>query len=185
MNPIIENILKRRSIRKYKPDPLQRQDLEIILEAALHAPTGADAQPWHFTVITDIQKIQELDAKARHAMIESGIERIIAMGENPNYRIFFGAPVIIIISGEKTLRKTGTHLSAIADCSAAIQNMQLAAASLGIGSCWIGLIRYFFEKDETLAPEGYKPLYALALGYSAGPEAVRPREKREGTVSWG
>ena len=92
--------------------------------------------------------------------------------------------MVILISGEKILRKTGTHLSALADCSAAIQNMQLAAASLGLGTCWVGLIRYLFEKDQSMSPAGYTPLYALALGYSAGPEAIRPRERREGTILW-
>ena len=184
MNEVMQNILKRRSIRKYKSDPVGRADLETIVQAALYAPTGADAEPWHFTVLTDKKLIGELDEKARAAMRESGIERIAEMGNNLAYRIFFGAPVVVVISGEKVLRKTGTHLSALADCSAAIQNMQLAATSLGLGSCWIGLIRYLFEKDKSMAPEGYEPLFALTLGTSAGAEAIRPRERRQGTVRW-
>ena len=184
MNEVIKNILERRSIRRYKPNSLDRADIETILKAGIYAPTGADAEPWHFTVITDKKIIDDLDEKARSAMKDSGIKRIVAMGENPQYRIFFHAPVVILISGEKILRKAGSHLSALADCSAAIQNMQLAAASLGIGTCWIGLIRYLFERDESMAPEGYKPLFALTLGYSSGPDAIRPRERREGTVSW-
>ena len=184
MNQVIQTILKRRSIRKYHSKPVKKSDIETILQAGIFAPTGADAEPWHLTAITNLAYLEELNQKAKTAMSQSGIERIIKMGENPNYHIFFNAPVVILISGEKVLRKTGTHLSALADCSAAIQNMQLAAASLGIGTCWVGLIRYLFEKDQSMSPEGYTPLYALTLGYSAGPEAIRPRKRREGTILW-
>ena len=186
MNEVIRTILERRSIRRYKPDPVSRADIETILQAALFAPTGADAEPWHFTVISDRALIADLDSRARSAMANSGIERIEAMGSAPHYRIFFGAPVVVLICGEKVLRKTGRHLSALADCSAAIQNMQLAAASLGLGTCWIGLIRYLFELEpDFMAPEGYAPLFAMTLGYADGPDAVRLRPaRREGTIAW-
>ena len=184
MNEVNRAILERRSIRKYSDQPVKREDIELVLQAALHAPTGGDAEPWHFGVLTDREMIDGLDAKARAAMRASGIERIMALGDNPKYRIFFGAPVVIMIYEEKVLRKTGTHLSAMADCSAAIQNMQLAAFSIGLGTCWIGLIRYLFATDRCMAPEGYNPLYAMTLGYSAGPEAIRPRSRRVGTITW-
>ncbi len=184
MNETMQTILKRRSIRKYRPTAVSRADIEMILEAALYAPTGADAEPWHFTVITDKEVIDELDERARKAMGESGIERIMAMGNHPKYRVFFHAPVVILISGEKVLNKTGTHLSALADCSAAIQNMQLAATSLGLGTCWIGLVRYLFEKDHSMAPDGYTPFFAMTLGISSGPDTVQVRERRTGTVTW-
>ena len=184
MNEVMRTILERRSIRKYSDQPVKREDIELVLQAGMYAPTGGDAEPWHFGVLTDKEAIAGLDERARAAMRASGIERIMAMGGNPKYRIFFGAPVVIMIYEEKVLRKTGTHLSAMADCSAAIQNMQLAAFSLGLSTCWIGLIRYLFAADRCMAPEGYNPLYAMTLGYSAGPEAIRPRSRREGTVTW-
>ena len=184
MNEVLRTILDRRSIRNYKHDAVPREDIEAVLQAALYAPSGAGAEPWHFTVITNRRLIEDFDARARAAMAESSIERIEAMGKAPQYRVFFGAPVVILICGEKVLRKTGRHLSALADCSAAIQNMSLAAASIGLGSCWIGLVRYLFEKEPAfMAPEGYEPLYALTLGYPLGiPEARAQR--RDGTVSW-
>jgi nitroreductase len=184
MNEVLRTILTRRSIRSYKPDAVSKEDIELILRAALHAPSGAGAEPWHFTVVTDRSLIEDFDARARAAMAESGIERIEAMGKAPHYRVFFGAPVVILICGEKNLRKTGRHLSALADCSAAIQNMTLAAASIGLGSCWIGLVRYLFEKEPSfMAPEGYGPLFALALGHPLETPETRP-PRREGTVAW-
>jgi hypothetical protein len=114
--------------------------------------------------------IEDLDERA--AMREMGIERIVVVGANLKYRVFFGAPVVIMVYGERVLRKTGTHHSALADCSAAIKNMQLAAFSLGLGTCWIGLLRHLFATDRCIAAEGYDPLYGLTLGYSAGPEAM-------------
>ena len=188
MNEVIRTILERRSIRKYKDTPVPRENIEIVLRSAIWAPTGADAEPWHFTVITDGKRIGNFDALAKSAMAVSGIERIEAMGKAPHYRVFFGAPVVILICGETVLRKTGRHLSALADCSAAIQNMQLAAASVGLGTCWIGLVRYLFESGEDFGipiPEGYRPFFALTLGYADGPEAVRQRPaRRESTIAW-
>ncbi|GHV35504.1 nitroreductase [Synergistales bacterium] len=184
MNDVLRTILERRSIRKYKPDGVSRSDIETVVTAALYAPTGGGAEPWHFTVITNRASISDFDARARAAMASSGIERIEAMGKAPNYRVFFDAPAVILICGEKVLRKSGRHLSALADCSAAIQNMSLAAASVGLGTCWIGLVRYLFERDSSfMAPEGYEPLFALALGHPAETPSARP-ERREGTVIW-
>ena len=184
MNEVLHTILERRSIRSYKPDPVAKEDIDTILQAALYAPSGAGAEPWHFTVITDRDIIENFDARARAAMAESGIERIEAMGRTPLYRVFFGAPVVILICGEKVLRKPGRHLSALADCSAAIQNMTLAAASMGLGTCWIGLVRYLFEKEPSfMAPEGYEPLFALTLGHPFGAPETRSA-RREGTVTW-
>ena len=186
MNEVLRVILERRSVRKYKPDDVAKKDVETVLQAALYAPTGAGAEPWHFTVITDKKIIEDFDARARAAMAKSGIERIEAMGKSPHYRVFFGAPVVILICGEKTLRKSGRHLSALADCSAAIQNMLLAAASIELGACWIGLVRYLFESEPSfMAPEGYEPIFALALGHPAENANAEPRPaRREGTITW-
>ena len=68
--------------------------------------------------------------------------------------------------------------------SANEQNLSNATYGLFIDICWIGLIRYLFATDRGLAPEGYNPLYAMTLGYSEGPEAIRSRSRREGTVTW-
>ncbi|MDR1875953.1 MAG: nitroreductase family protein [Synergistaceae bacterium] len=184
MNEVVRTILERRSIRGYKRDAPRREELETVLQAALYAPSGAGAEPWHFTVLTDRNVIEDFDARTRAAMADSGIERIEALGKAPGYRVFFDAPVVILICGEKVLRRAGRHLSALADCSAAIQNMQLAAASIGLGTCWIGLVRYLFEREPSfMAPEGYEPLFALALGRPAESPSSRP-ERREGTVKW-
>ena len=108
MNPVIDAIMNRRSIRKYTDQPVKREDIETVLKAGIYAPTGGDAEPWHFGVLTDRKTIDELDARGRKAMSESGIERIVAMGTNPKYRLFFGAPVVIMVYGERVLRKTGS-----------------------------------------------------------------------------
>ena len=185
-NEMLRVILERRSVRKYKPDDVAKKDIETVLQAALYAPSGAGAEPWHFTVITDKKIIENFDSRARAAMAASGIERIETIGKSPHYRVFFGAPIVILICGEKTLRKTGRHLSALADCSAAIQNMQLAAASIGLGACWIGLVRYLFERDPAfMAPDGYEPLFALVMGHPSENVNAEPRPpRREGTIAW-
>jgi nitroreductase len=184
MNEVLRVILERRSIRKYTPEGVSRENIETVLQAGLYAPSGSGAEPWHFTVIADKRVIEDFDWRTRAAMAESGIERIEAMGKAPRYRVFFDAPIVVLVCGEKVLRKSGRHLCALADCSAAIQNMQLAAVSMGLGTCWIGLVRYLFEKEpEFMAPAGYEPLFALTLGHPAETPAQR-EERRSGTVDW-
>ena len=87
MNDVLRAIMERRSIRKYSDRPVKREDIETVLQAGLYAPTGGDAEPWHFGVLTGREMIDALDERARAAMRASGIERIVDMGENPKYRI--------------------------------------------------------------------------------------------------
>lgn len=171
------NIIKnRRSIRKYLPEQIKDIELAAILEAASYAPSGHNCQPWHFTVIQKKELIDHISQKCKQVMASSNLEKPQRLGSSESYHLFHNAPTVVIISGDSTakspLELSGYRFSSytpLADCSAAIQNMLLAAASLGIGSCWIGLINYFFTIEEEVAklgiPDGFKPLFAVCLGY--------------------
>jgi nitroreductase len=74
MNPVLKTIKSRRSIRKFRQDQLRREDLDLILEAAIWAPSGHNAQPWHFLVIQDREKIDEMSTKTISIMADSPIE---------------------------------------------------------------------------------------------------------------
>jgi len=181
MNPVMENIKSRRSIRKYKPDPLKDSELGAILEAATYAPSAHNEQSWHFTVVRNKELIDRMSAKSKEIMALQDSDWIKGIGENKEFHIFHNAPVVVVVSMQKDA------ISPLVDCSAGIENMLLAAESLDIGSCWIGLARYWFAmKGELLRlqlPEGYEPCYAVALGYKAQrPSHALPR--KEGVINY-
>lgn len=185
MNTIFETIKNRRSIRSYLPEQISRDELETLLEAALWAPSGHNAQPWHFLVVQDKKKIDDMSSKSIRLMKKSPVEWIQKLASREGYHLFHNAPTVLIISGRKS---ADPLLFPLADCSAAIQNLLLAAESLNIGTCWIGLSKFLFDVPEevkTLSlPEGYHPVYSVAMGYKQEPLRPSAPARKEGTVGW-
>lgn len=181
MNEVLTVIRRRRSVRIYKEEQLQEHELQTILEAGLWAPSGHNSQPWHLTVIQETDLIRHMSEISTKEMAKSPIEWVAHMGRNGR-SIFYNAPTVIIVSG-----KQEEFLDPLVDCSAAVQNLLLAAESLDIGSCWIGLVRFFFSKEEELGklqlPVGYKPFYAVCLGYKVRANGQGP-VRASGTVSY-
>ena len=189
---MLDIIKRRRSVRQYLPAQIKDRELADILEAAAYAPSGHNCQPWHFTVIQNKAVIDAISDKAKQVMLASPLDKPKRLGAAENYHIFHHAPTVIIVSGDREARsplelpdvEMGSY-TPLADCSAAIQNMLLAAESLGIGSCWIGLVNYFFTLDAEVAaleiPVRYKPLFAVCLGYkdphTAGVAAKRQPDR--------
>lgn len=176
LNQVLENIKSRRSIRKYLSKQIKDNELEMILESAIYAPTGGNEQPWHFTVIQNKDLIDRMSAESKKVMAHSSIDWISQMGKSEQLNIFFHAPTIVVVSGRENA------ISPLPDCCAAIQNMLLAAESIDIGSCWIGLARFFFENPENIKelgiPGGYKPYYAVSLGYKSSYNSVAPERNK-------
>ena len=163
MNEVLKTIKNRRSIRKYLPEQIKDEELDLILESARYAPTGHNDQPWHFTVIQNKELIDKMSVESKKLMAESSVDWMAKMGKAENLHLFYNAPTVIVVSGKKDA------VSPLVDCCAAIQNMLIAAESLDIGSCWIGLVKFFFESEENVAkfnlPEDYEPYYAVCFGY--------------------
>jgi len=176
---VLEVIRKRRSVRGFKSDPVKKEDLETVLEVAMYAPSAGNRQPWHFTVITDDKLINELSSLAKAAMAADHNSLYQQRVADANFHVFHHAPVVIIVGGADS--SPWAH----ADCAAATQNIMLAAEALGIGTCWVNLFLFAFrgEGGEALPgrlgiPEGYRPLYSIALGYKAHDNwPVPPRKK--------
>ncbi|HEY3426419.1 MAG TPA: nitroreductase family protein [Negativicutes bacterium] len=191
MNEIIHNMLTRRSIRQFKQEQIPDTELDAILEAAKYAPSGSNSQSWHFTVVQNEEKLEQLNTLVREAfndlIVDDTTYRSKKAGkkaaESNNYNFYYHAPTLIIVSNERS------YSNAMADCSVALQNILLAAHSLHIGSCWINQLTWFGDQPairKVLAqigiPENHMICGAAVLGYAAGnqPQAA-PR--KEGTVS--
>lgn len=181
MNLVLETIKNRRSVRKYKEEQIKEDELQLILEAGMYAPSACNQQPWHFTVIQNKELIAQMSDKAKNLMKTYTDEWIVNLGNNEHFDLHYGAPTVIVISGKKDCYEP------ITDSSAAIQNMLLAAESLGIGSCWIGLSKFYFMQEEASKlniPDGYEPYFTISLGYKEMKEKLNGPVRNKDVVNY-
>ena len=166
MNEVINNIINRRSIRKYKSEMIPDEIIDKIMEAGTYAPSGMNRQPSIIIAIKDKEirdKLSKLNAKI--------------LGQE-NIDPFYGAPVILIVLADKT------YPSYIYDGSLVMQNLMLAAHSLNIGSCWIHRAKEEFETEEgkeilnMLGIKGeYEGIGHCILGYADEEKEILPRKE--------
>ncbi|TDX42306.1 nitroreductase [Halanaerobium congolense] len=180
-NEVIKTIKNRRSIRNYKEEQIKEEELKTILEAGIQAPSANNLQPWHFTVVQNKELIDLMSAESKKMMLKSDNPKLVQMGENIPH-IFYNAPTVIIASGKKDIE------SALVDCAAAIENMLITAESIDLGGVWIGLTRFFFQKEENVKkldlPTGYKPFYAVALGYKGEKIPTGPSKRKMDVINY-
>lgn len=169
MNTVIQNILERRSVRKFEQKPIPEEILKQVLLAGVWAPSGRNQQLWQFTVLRRRDHIQRL-AKA--------VGNAAEMGDG---YCFYDGPCHIIISCPKGYRNSAQ------DCCAAAENILLASHSLGIASCWINQIRTTDEDPavrsvltEYGVPSDHHVEVSIAMGYGA--QKPEPHERRQNTV---
>ncbi|SHI65578.1 Nitroreductase [Clostridium cavendishii DSM 21758] len=156
MNQVLENILTRRSTRAFKNEQLKDEEVEVIVKAGLHAPSGMNRQTWQFTVVQNPETIEEL-AKV--------IRKLLNKNESYN---FYGAPTLVMVSNDID------NTNGLADSSCALENMFLMANSLNIGSCWINQLKTICDNEEVRCilnsleiPQNHIVWGIAALGYKA------------------
>ena len=147
-----ECILKRRSIRSYDKKDVPNEFIGKMLEAAIHAPSAGNLQPWEFIVVKDLKTKEELSNAA--------------LGQDHVKE----APVVIVVcvNPEKSAEKygeRGRNLYCIQDTAAAIQNMLLTATDLGLGTCWVGAFEEERVKDILRIPENLRPVALITVGF--------------------
>lgn len=175
---VLQAVSNRRSHRAYTCEQLPEETLGKILRAGLESPSARNHQPWHFSVVQDAALIQEIHEEAAEVMGRDGSPRFA----DPDFQIFYHAPTVIFIFGEKDFSWTEV------DCGIAVENMALAAEGLGIGSVILGLPKPAFRggkaaelRSRLQCPEGYDFVIALALGYST--DTKDPHDLREEKIS--
>jgi len=148
-NQILENIYRRRSIRKYKSEQIQDQELNQIIEAGRFAPSGGNSQTNHFIVIQKAEILNELKELVMQEYSKlpvtenmyKGLKGAILQSQKGHYDFCFNAPTLIIATNLRD------YNHAMADCAVALENMMLAATSLNIGSCWINQLRGLADNE--------------------------------------
>lgn len=164
----INTIYERRSIRSYLDKPVEKDLIVTLLKAATAAPTAVSCQPWEFIVVDEEEKLATLKKELTFAR--------------------YNAPIAIIVCGNMKLTLKGPdHDMWIQDCSAATENILIAAASLGLGTVWIGIYpvenRVRLLKKVFNIPEHVIPLNIIYVGYPA--ENLGPRTRYdEKRVYW-
>jgi nitroreductase len=149
---IFECIISRQSVREYDKKDVPNELVGQLLEAATHAPSAGNLQPWEFIVVKDKKTKSEL---ANAALRQRHVEE---------------APVVIVVCADvekisDRYGERGKNLYCIQDTAAAIENMLLSATSLGLGTCWIGA----FEEDKVKVilniPDKLKPVALITVGF--------------------
>ncbi|HLW21704.1 MAG TPA: nitroreductase family protein [Sphaerochaetaceae bacterium] len=172
MNQALDILLQRRSVRAFAPEQITDDAVKTLVDAGLHAATAMNRQSWHLTVVQDKRLLESISGVVASVLIESGVPSLIERGRSDDFSVFHHAPTVIFVSSD------GTHYSN-ADCANACQNICLAAAALGLGSCYIGSFVQAFEQPAGGAllhrfelPEGYRPVFAVAVGMARGDQPL-------------
>lgn len=171
MNETIKTILERRAVRAFDDRKVEREKIEEIVEAGLYAPSGAGRQDSVIIVIEDRKKLDEIRALNASVMGKENIDP------------FYGAPVVILVADKK-----GSS-TAFLDGAASIENMLIAATSLGLGTCWIHRAKEELETEwgkALISSLGLKDEYVgvghIALGYYDGSRKPQTKERKDGRL---
>ncbi len=184
MNQIIQNMLDRRSSRAFQPEQLKEEELQLILTAGLAAPSANNSQPWHLTVIQDQDILNWIVEKNKEKMRQSDNPEVVQRGNDSSTHNFYHAPTVIILSADQN-RAYGKS-----DCANVVTQMALAAHSIDIGSCYIASFMQAFAGaqsqlliDKIGIPQGYQPVFSLALGYRIG-DLPPAKPRKENAVTY-
>lgn len=189
MNPVIANMLDRRSVRAYEPIQIKDEELQAILTCALYAPTGGNLQNSRFLVIQNPKLMEELNGVIRDElasrevvegeMMAKGIRR----ARQDGYHFIFHAPTLISAAAPRN------HSNSMANCCTGLENILLAAASLGLGGCWsnqphwltdVPKVREIFSRLGLREDEDI--FGSVSVGYPAY-TAKKPAARKDGRIA--
>lgn len=169
-NPVIETIKARRSVRKYKDQPIEREKLELLVDCGINAPSGMNKQPWQVRVVDNPEYI--------NGITEIFVANDSTQAADPDFKnMFRNAPAVIFIASP-------SDGSGQLDCGLLGENIVLAAQSLGLGTCCLGgPVRFMVANEQAQPylkrldlPEDYRLLYAIAVGYPDETPDAKPRD---------
>lgn len=182
---VLEAISARHSTRAYLPDLPPDETISALIEAAIRAPCAVNRQAWRFTVIANRIRLGDIAEQAKSYMTAKRPlelpESLYQKLADPDFPLFYGAPVLIVISATQT----GPWIEA--DCALAAENLMLAATAKLMGSCWIGLSQPFLNTPEGRALAGLAPdaqaMAPIVVGFPREAPTA-PSERRPPVIDW-
>lgn len=165
MNAKLESLFARRSVRRYTDAPVDDGTVRDLLEAAMAAPSAVARDPWRFVIVRDPADLNRMaDAL-------------------PNGQMLRQAPLAMLVCGDLDAAHDQALSYMLQDCSAAIENLLLAASMLGLGACWLGVHpredRIQAMREQFGLPDRVVPVSAIAIGHPADHPAPRTRYREE------
>ena len=192
----LEALITRRSTRNYRPDPVEQEKLNKILEAGRQAPSGGNNQSSHFFVIRNREVLDSLIRMTEKAFAGmevaentyASLKHSIEASKKGGYVFCYNAPVLIIVANRKDYGNN------IADCACVIENMMVAANALDLGSCWINQLKWLNEEREIVEylrglglKEDERVYGAVIIGYPATDSGLPNRKLmsvRGNEITW-
>ena len=175
MNETLKSIFSRYSCRAYTAEPVSQEQLKLLSDAALAAPTGMNRQPFRVVVIKDKALIDKMDAECMETLKNQADSSTYNRFMERGGTLFYGAPAMIMLPIEK---------GANTDVGIIAQNICIAAESLGLGSCHCGMARLIFSDGRQAEyeklfqfPEGYDFGLAVLIGHPTKKGATHPLDE--------
>jgi len=156
---VFDAIKERRSIRRYKGEPIQKDDIEKMVEAARLAPSAKNLQPWKLIIVQDPKVLEEL----------------VPICQAQEFVGEAGAFIVGMVDGSKWSK---------IDLTIAMDHLSLEAVELGYGTCWIGAFDEDGLKQKLDLPEGYEPLVCMTIGVSDVKPGSPTKKTVEELVHW-
>jgi nitroreductase len=143
---LLKLIYRRHAVRSYRPDPVSQTEVRLLLDAAVHAPTAGDQEPWQFVVVQNRATLERLSDRAKQMARSDALahgnllkppgassDGVASPMADPEFNIFYDAGTLVLICGRPT------NEFVVADCWMAAENLMLAATAEGLGTCCIGV----------------------------------------------
>jgi nitroreductase len=189
MNDVFTNIYLRRAVRDYRPEDVPDDIIKELIKVGTYAPSAMNKQPWRFVVVKDKDTIAMLSDRAKKSWLDSAaktddpdIARLAGAMKMPGFNIFYNAPVVVFIFAAPGAMRPEC------ECALAAGNMMLAARSLGIGSCWIGLAMPLGQDEaflrEMKVPGGHRLVAPLIFGYPIKDIQIAPPRRGDVVLNW-
>lgn len=172
-----EAIYGRRAVREFTAKPVDEELLRQLIDAAIQAPSAVNQQPWLFTVVRNKELLARISSEAKSHMLKTSpaalaSHHFLPALSDPKFDIFYGAPVLIVISA-------AAGPWTIEDCALAAENLMLAAHAAGLGTCWIGFAKGWLEAPEGKSilnlPATHIPVAPIIVGH---PKSATPAVSR-------
>lgn len=178
-------ITGRRSVRDYTSEVVDERTIRGLIDAAVHAPSAVNQQPWTFAVVRDQNVLDRISHDAKAHMLATmpaspHSNHFKTLLGDPAFQIFYRAPALILISA------TTQGPWIVEDCALAAENLMLAAHAAGLGSCWIGFAQSFLGTADGKAalglPAAWMPVAPIIVGHPKSAPSPVPRNPPE--VRW-
>jgi nitroreductase len=166
-NQVLEVIKSRSSIRAYKTNPLTQEQKTVLQEAALASPSAMNRQPYRFIFINNQAVLEEMEQEVINYFVEAGNNEVLERLKSRNNKVLYNAPCVIVIAIEDN------NSYAMVDAGIAVQNIALAAKSVGLGSVILGMPGVIFNgekadywKNLLNFPDGFTYGIGIAVGHA-------------------